>query len=136
VTDAVKAAIIDAGIAAEIGGRPKDTGSKPFVSIWPDGPVRTAAKLNDPLGTETTVLICHCAGLTPEAARIAEQALFQAVIGLYRQTIDGRVVDRMPVQDWAHSGAISPSGGLSRDDHVSPALFDLPAEWRIRTSPA
>lgn len=129
VSDAVKAATIAAGVAAEIGGRPKDADpKKPLVVIWPDGPVRTAAKLSDSLGTETTVLVCHCAGLTPEAAAIAERALFTAVTGLYRQTVDGQVVDRMPVQDWAQP--------MKRDDTVSPALYDLPVEWRIRTSPA
>lgn len=132
MSDAVKAAVIAAGVVAELGGRPKDATAqgyaKPFVVIWPDGPMRTPSKLNDPLGTETTVLVCHCAGLTVEAAQIAEQALFTAVTGLYRQTVDGRVVDRMPVQDWAQP--------LTRNDAVSPALYDLPVEWRIRTSPA
>jgi hypothetical protein len=129
VPDAVKAGLIAAGVAAELGGRPKDADpSKPFVVIWPGGPVRTAAKLNSPLGTETTVLVCHCAGLTGEAAGIAERALFTVVTGLYRQTIAGRVVDRMPTQDWAQP--------LSRNDAVSPALYDLPASWRIHTSPA
>lgn len=129
MTDVVKAALEADGVPCGIGGRPTvDVGSKPFVVVWPDGPVRTPAKLSDSLGVQTTVLVCHCAGLTPESAYVAERKLAAAVTGLHGQTIDGQVVAVMPVQDWAQP--------LKRDDVVSPPLYDLPVEWRIRTTPA
>jgi hypothetical protein len=127
-------AVVIAGLAAvqvpaAVGGRPTgDLKAGPAVVIWPDGPVRTPRTLADNLGEQTTVLVCHCLGLTPESAQVAEKKLAMVIAGLYRQVIDGQSVNRFPVQDWAQP--------LTRDDDVKPPLFDLPVEWRIRTTPA
>lgn len=133
LTDALIDALAAGGVSASEGGpkktsdgKPLPTDGKPFVVIWPDGPVRTAATLADGRGEETTVLVCHCAGLTPQAARIAEAKLADAVYGLYQTVIDGQSVS-YPVQDWAEP--------MKRDDDVSPSLYDLAVEWRIRTRP-
>jgi hypothetical protein len=73
------------------------------------------------------VLVCHCAGLTPESAQVAERSSPPPSPGCTgRSSTASR--DRLPVQDWAQP--------LTRDDDVSPPLYDLPVEWRIRTTPA
>ena len=127
LTDELVDALAADDLLAAVGGRPKDTGRRPFVIIWPDGPVRTPAKMNDPTGPETTVPACHCAGLSPDAAFIAERKLAAAVTALRGQVIDGRKV-LAPVQGAAEH--------LRCDDDVDPPLYDLPVEWRIPTTAA
>lgn len=134
LTDVVVAGLAAAGVAAGVAGLPVDADGNtippadaaPFVTIWPDGPVRTARSLADASGEQTTVLVCHCAGFTPASAEFAEQKLADVVLGLYRAVIDGQTVG-YPVQDWAHP--------MVRDDDVRPPLYDLAVEWRIRTRP-
>lgn len=125
--DALLAACSERGLLAAVADEPADVGGKPYIVLYPDGPVRTAASLVDGLGEQTMVFVCHCWGLTPDAVQIAEAKLAAAVASLYRQVIDGQQV-HFPVQDWAQP--------LTRDDDTSPALYDLAVEWRLRTTPA
>jgi hypothetical protein len=126
LTDALVDACTAQGVLAKVGDRPADTGSLPFVVIWEYAPVRTAQTMD--LGQrETTTLVCHCAGLTEQAARIAEAKLSAAVYSLYRTTVDGRTVA------YPEQLAAMP---LIRDDDQSPPLYDLAVEWRLRTTPA
>lgn len=131
LTDALKTALEAAGILTGVGGRPAGTEdgagyTKPFIVIWPAAPVRSAVTMKANDGQATT-LVGHCYGLSEEAAAIAEQKLADAVYGLYRTVVDGRLV-QYPRQ--------LASVPLGRDDHVSPALYDHLAEWRIPTTPA
>lgn len=126
LTDPITVALGAVGVPVGIGGRPANVGTKPFVVIWPDAPVRSAVtmKAND---GQTTTLVCHCLGLTPAAAVIAERKLADALYGLFGATVDGRVL-RYPEQ--------LSSLPLTRDDDVSPPLYDLAVEWRLRTTPS
>lgn len=131
LTDALKAALAVDGIPVGVGGRPAGTedgagNRKPFIVIWPDSPVRSAITMKANDGQQTT-LVCHCYGLSDEAAGIAEQKLADAVYGLYRTVVDGRLVQ------YPHQLVALP---LTRDDHVSPPLYDHVVEWRIPTTPA
>ena len=125
LTDALKAACTTQGLPAEVGDRPKNAGAKPFVVIWEYAPVRTP-KTMALARTETTTLTCHCVGLTDDAARIAETKLAAAVFSLYGAVVDGRLVGE-PEQLMSQP--------LVRDDDVSPSLYDLAVEWRLRTYP-
>lgn len=127
VIDALTAQLTAADVLWGVAARPANAGGKPVVVIWPDGPVRTAATLADGRGEQTTVLVCHCLGLTPESAEIAERRLADAVYALYGAVIDGQSVT-YPVQDWAQP--------MVRDDDTDPPLYDLAVEWRLRTRPA
>lgn len=69
----------------------------------------------------------HCYGLTPDAARFANDKLTVAILGLHLQTVGGRVL-LMPEQ-------VS-TVPLQRDDDADPPVFDAISEWRFRTSPA
>lgn len=121
LTDAL---VID--IPVGVGKRPVLDGTKPFVVIWPDGGVHSAAtmKANDGL-SETWV--CHCMGLTPESASVAFQKLTTAIYALHRTVVSGRVVQ------YPENLSSLP---LSRDDDVNPPLYDFTTEWRLSTSPA
>lgn len=92
--------------------------------MWPDAPVRSAARLDLTTG-QTTTIVCHCLGLTAESAAIGEAKLAAAVYGLYQTTVDGRFV-QYPEQLSALP--------LARDDDVSPPLYNLVVEWRLRTT--
>ena len=128
LTDAIIAGLAahDPPVKAAVADRPKGVTNGPFVVLWPDAPVHGAHTLAAPNGKQTTTLVCHCAGLTPDAADIAQRALADVIYGLYSTTADGRKVE-YPEQ----------LGGLpmTRDDDVSPPLYDLAVEWRLRTSP-
>jgi hypothetical protein len=125
LTNAVVPTLTTAGIAVGIGKRPTNTGTKPFVVIWPDGGMQSAVtmKANDGL-VETWV--CHCYGLTEESAAVALRRLRDAVFALHRTIVGGRLV-HYPEQLSALP--------LSRDDDVDPPLYDLTVEWRLSTTP-
>lgn len=126
LTDALTTALTAADVASKVGDRPADIGTKPFVVFWPDAPVRASLRMDLTTG-QTTTIVCHCLGLTEESARIGETKLAAAVYGLYQTVVDGRFV-QYPEQ--------LASLPLTRDDDVSPPLYLLVVEWRLRTSPA
>lgn len=92
LTDALTAALAP-GIPAKVGDRPAGVGNKPFIVFWPDAPARSARTLAQPNAKQTTTIVCHCLGLTKEAAEIAEQKLADAVYGLYGIDVDDRTVE-------------------------------------------
>lgn len=130
LTTALTAALDGAGVLAGVGDRPKAAQvpgyKKPFIVLWPDAPVRAPLTMDLTRG-ETTTIVCHCLGLTPDAARMAEANLAAAVYSLTGTEVDGQTV-RYPEQLTAQP--------LQRDDDVSPPLYLLAVEWRLRTTPA
>lgn len=126
LTAALAVAAAAAGLPVGVGKQPVHDADEPFVVVWPDPGVRSAVtmKANDGLA-ETWV--CHCYGLTPESAEVAVRKLTAAVYGLHRQVIGGRLVQ------WPEQLSAVP---LSIDRDAQPHLYDLTAEWRMRTSPS
>jgi hypothetical protein len=70
----------------------------------------------------STVLTCHCYGLTADSARIAARLLADALTGLAGQPVAGRLV-RRPVQQAALA--------VSRNDADNPPTYDATVEWRL-----
>jgi hypothetical protein len=128
LTDVVKGALaaLDEPVPVGVGKQPADVGNKPFVVIWPDGGRRYPVTMQGNDGLDET-WVCHCFGLSPDAAGIALDALTAAVYGLWRTTVGGRVV-QYPEQLTALPL------GIDRD--AQPALYDFVVEWRLRTSAA
>lgn len=126
LTAAVVPVLDAAGVKVGVAGQPARDGTKPFVVIWADTGVRSALTMqaNDGI-TETWM--CHCLGLTPDSAAVAARKLADAVYGLHRQVLGGRIVH------WPEQLTAVP---VSRDDTVDPPLFDSVVEWRFTTSPA
>jgi hypothetical protein len=129
LTDALIAALAP-DVLVGVGDRPGPAQvpgyAKPFIVLWPDSPVRASVRMDLTTG-QTTTIVCHCLGLTEQSARIGEAKLAAAVYGLYQTVVDGRFV-QYPEQ--------LASLPLTRDDDVSPPLYLLVVEWRLRTSPA
>jgi hypothetical protein len=125
LTDALKAALAP-DVPIGVGDQPGNVGKKPFIVVWADAPVRSQRVMNGTSDAQTTTLVCHCFGLTAASAEIAERKLAAAIYGLYGTDVDGRRV-QYPEQ--------LSSLPLTRDDDVSPPLYDLVVEWRLRTSP-
>jgi hypothetical protein len=123
LTDAVTAALAPA-IQVGVGKQPTRDGTKPWVVIWPDSGVRSAATMKANDGYAET-WVCHCWGLTEASARVAERKLADAIYALHTDTVGGRLV-QFPEQ----LSAVP----LQRDDAADPPLFNLIAEWRLRTS--
>lgn len=126
LTDSLTAALEAQGLGWTLGGGKPDP--LPGVVVWQSGPVDTPTSLSDVLGEQTTVYTLHCVGLTVASCLIAHEKAKAAVTSLFRQTIDGQVVSRMPLSEWPPA--------MTRDDDTDPPLYDLPAQWRIRTTPA
>lgn len=124
LTTAVASVLTADGVAVGIGKRPAATGTKPFVVIWPDGGMRSAVTMRANDGLVETWVIHHY-GLTEESAAVALRKTTDAIYGLHRQIIGGRLVQ------WPEQLSALP---LSRDDDVDPPLYDLAVEWRISTS--
>jgi hypothetical protein len=121
LTDAVAPSV---GVPVGVGKQPTRDGTKPWVVIWPDGGLRSAVTMRANDGLAET-WVCHCFGLTPESAGVAERKLATAIYALHRATIGGRLV-QYPEQ--------LSTVPLQRDDTADPPLFDLISEWRLRTS--
>jgi hypothetical protein len=80
LSNAIVPVLAAGGVPVGVGKRPAVDGTKPFVVIWPDGGVRSAITMQANDGN-TETWVCHCYGLTPESAGIAEQKLAAAIYG-------------------------------------------------------
>jgi hypothetical protein len=126
LTNAVATTLSAGGLAVGVGKTPTNTGTKPFVVIWPDGGMRESVTMKAGDGLAET-WVCHCYGLTAESAAVALTRLNAAIVALHRSEVNGRTV-QYPEQLSALP--------LSRDDDADPPLFDLTVEWRLTTTPA
>jgi len=114
------------GVPFGDGKQPVVTGTKPFVVGWFDAGTYAARSL---IGADdwSCVLIAHCAGLTPEASRVAVAKLSAALYALHGQTVAGRIV-QMPQNLSSQPMTVERDG--DRD------LFVQAVEWRLRLTPA
>lgn len=126
VVAAIGSAVTTGGVAFGDGKKPANVGSKPYVVAFFDAGTVTDRSLASRDGWE---LYCsfQCAGLSPEAVRIAIRKVRAAVLGLRRQVLGGRLI-LMPTHEYG--------APMSREDDADPTLFIQIDEWRIRTSPA
>lgn len=122
---AIAAAVTAGGVAFGDGVRPGSATTR-YVVAWFDAGTIDDRTLTSRDGF-AVVGTFHAYGQTPEAARFANSVLTGALLGLHRQAVAGRLV-RLPEQLTALP--------LQRDDNLSPSLFDVVSEWRIRTTPA
>lgn len=126
LADMAKAELGADGVPVGVGRKPADVGNRPWIVIWPDAGRRYAATMKATDGLSET-WVCHCIGLTPEAAAVAVRKLTAAIYGLHGQVVGDRKV-LFPEQT-----DVLP---LSRDDDVDPPLYSHVVEWRFTTTPA
>lgn len=124
VVDAIEIAITEGGVLFGDGKKPKDVGNKPYVVGFFDAGTVTDKTMRSRDGW-SIVASFQCAGLSPDATRLAVWRVRQAVLGLRGWTIQGREVG-MPV----HLGGPP----MDKDDDADPPLFIQIDEWRIRLS--
>ena len=122
---ALSAALAASNVAFGNGKKPA-TATTRYIVAWFDAGSVSDRSLRSRDGW-SQVGTFHCYGQTPEAAQGIYGLLTEAILGLHRTTVDGRVLD-MPEQLTALP--------LQRDDNLSPPLFDFVCEWRFRASPA
>ena len=126
---ALAAGCADPTVALAFGDgiRPSNTGTRPWVVVWPDSGQHSPASLSRLTDDYTVTVVAHCTGLTPESARIAMVKFAQVCDGLrYADLGSRRVVgvEQLSAQP------------LTRDDDTDPPLYMHTAEWRFRTTPA
>lgn len=125
--DAVTAALETAGLSVYLGGAPpgvKPTDAGPFIVLYPEPGMVTAASLADNRVDFSAVVQLTCVGLTAEQAlNVCDRARAALTPAL---TVAGRVswrpehLDGQPVR---------------RDDDVTPPNFYAVARYRLRSIP-
>jgi hypothetical protein len=117
---AVRDAVTAAGVPFGDSRAPTREGSKPWIVAWADAGVWVPRTMTG--SAWSTVLTCHCYGLTADSARIAARLLADALTSLAGQPVAGRLV-RRPVQQAALA--------VSRNDADNPPTYDATVEWRL-----
>jgi hypothetical protein len=117
---AVRDAVTAAGVPFGDSRAPAREGSKPWIVAWADAGTWTPRTMTT--SAWSTVLTCHCYGLTADSARIAARLLADAL----RSLAGGRIADgllRLPTQEAALP--------VSRNDADNPPTYDATVEWRL-----
>ncbi|MFJ3793899.1 hypothetical protein [Kitasatospora sp. NPDC090091] len=125
--DAVRAALAAVQLAVYVGGAPPGPTSLPktFTVLYPGPGAASPASLADDRTTLDLLLQVTCVGTTPEGALgTADRARAALAAPL---TVAGRAC-------WRAEELGGPP--LQRDDDVTPPLYYLPVQLRIRSIPA
>ena len=123
---AIKAAVTASGVLFSEGVKPPGIGNRPYIVGFFDSGTIDNRSLAGRDGF-SLVGTFHCAGLTPESARVAVRRLRSAVLGLHLTVAGGRQFQRPE-----HLVGLP----MQRDDDADPALFIAVEEWRFRATPA
>lgn len=121
--DAVLSALSGAGLTASLGGAPPGQ-APPYIAVYPDGGRSLPGDLADPLSLYQGTVQLTCVGQTAEQAlSVSDRARAALSVPL---TVQGR-------SGWRPEEL----GGLPvrRDDDVTPPLYYVPVQYRLRSSP-
>ncbi|GAA1164143.1 hypothetical protein F4556_002361 [Kitasatospora gansuensis] len=123
---AVQAALEAAGLTVYVGGAPAAiTLPKTYVVLYPDDGVASAASLADDRTRLDLLVQLTCVSTTWEGALGTADWARSALCGPL--TVPGR-------QSWRPEELGGPP--LQRDDDVTPPLYYLPVQYRLRSAPA
>ncbi|OKI22205.1 hypothetical protein [Streptomyces sp. CB03911] len=122
---AVQAALTTAQLTAYLGGAPAGALPKAYVVLYPSAGQATAASLADDRTTLDTLLQTTCVASTPEGALGTADRVRAALAGT--PVVAGRAL-------WRPEELGGPP--LQRDDDLSPPVFYVAVQWRLRSIPA
>ncbi len=120
--DAMQAALTDAGLSVGLGGAPVPAVAR-YVALYPDPGQSVSESLADARTDFSGMMQATCVGPTAEQALWVAGKVRDALFG--GLTVDGRVV-------WRPEELGGPP--VSRDDTVTPPVFVLPVQFRLRST--
>lgn len=121
--EAVKAALEAAGLTVYVGGAPTTVPlPATYVVLYPDAGVATAASLVDDRTRLDVLIQLTCVSITWEGALGTADRARQALVGPL--SVTGR-------QSWRPEELGGPP--VQRDNDVTPPLFFLPVQYRLRS---
>lgn len=123
---AVRSALETAGLVVYVGGAPAGIVlPKTYVVLYPDAGVASAASLADDRTRLDTLVQLTCVSTTWEGALGTADWARSALTGPL--TVPGR-------QSWRPQELGGPP--VQRDDDVTPPVYYLPVQYRLRSTPA
>lgn len=127
--DAVQAALEALGLTVYVGGAPAASGWTPpdhFAVLYPDPGTSVRESLADErTDFDTTVQITCVGSDVVRALWVADRV--RKALATTQLTVDGRIC-------WPPEDLGGPP--VQRDDDVTPPLFFVPVQYRIRSTPA
>lgn len=120
--DAMQAALVGAGLAVGLGGAPVPAADR-YVALYPDPGQAMSESLADRRTDVAVMVQVTCVGPTAEQALWVADKVRGAFFG--DLAVEGRV-------SWRPEELGGPP--VSRDDTVTPPLYVLPVQYRLRST--